>query len=396
VSLYVKGFGVAAVQDMAAMKNFANKYINMKQQTSATTETLNKGRTMIDFSGKTIYAGIDVHKKDWQIGLFHSGLVLGNHRITGRIEDLITFFKKQYPGAILKCVYESGAWGFTLQRQLSAAGIECIVVHAGDVPGSDKEKKNKSDKVDAVRLARHHAAGLLQAIFVPDEELQKERNLMRFRKKLTGDLTRSKNRLKSLLRFQGIIIPDNLDTPSWSKNFMTWVEEQVATDSLLRDTVDLMLEEVKIQRQLLLKTERKVRALMRTNKYEGKQKLLRSVVGIGPLTSTLFLLEVGDMNRFKNFDKLNNLIGFYPGSNSSGEKDIDTGISRRRHKELRTMLVEAAWQAVKKDPAMLEAYEQLTKRMKGNEAIVRIARKLLRRMRAVLISGVEYQKGVVK
>ncbi len=66
------------------------------------------------------------------------------------------------------------------------------------------------------------------------------------------------------------------------------------------------------------------------------------------------------------------------------------------HRELRTMLVEAAWQAVRQDPAMLEAYEQLTKKMKGNEAIIRIARKLLRRMRAVLISGVEYQKGVVK
>lgn len=368
----------------------------MKEQTSATTETLNKGRIMIDFSGKTIYAGIDVHKKDWQVGLFHSGLVLGNHRITGTMEDLIKFFNNNYAGAVIKCVYESGAWGFTLQRKLSAVKIECIVVHAGDVPGSDKEKKNKTDKVDAVRLARHHAAGLLQAIYVPDEELQKERNLMRFRKKLTGDLTRSKNRLKSLLKFQGIIIPEKMDNPSWSNNFIVWVEEQVANDSLLSDTVALMVEEVKLQRQLLLKTEKKVRALMGSEKYCAKQKLLRSVVGIGPLTSTLFLLEVGDMKRFKNFDRLNNLVGFYPGSNSSGQKDIDTGISSRKHKELRTMLIEAAWQAVRKDPAMLEAYEQLTKRMKGNEAIVRIARKLLRRMRAVLISGIEYQKGLVK
>jgi transposase len=368
----------------------------MKEQTSATTETLNKGKTMIDFTGKTIHAGIDVHKIDCQVGLFYAGLVLGNHRMASNGADLIDFFKKQYPGAVIKCVYESGAWGFTLQRQLSAAGIECIVVHAGDVPGSDKEKKNKTDKVDAVRLARHYAAGLLEAIYVPDEELQKERNLIRFRKKLIGDLNRSKNRVKSLLKFQGIIIPENMDNPNWSNNFILWVEEQVAKDSLLRDTVELMLEEVKLQRQLLLKTERKVRALMSGVKYAAKQKLLMSVVGIGPITSTLFLLEVGDIKRFKNFDCLNNLIGFYPGSNSSGEKDIDTGISSRKHKQLRSMLIEAAWIAVKKDPAMLEAYEQLTKRMKGNEAIIRIARKLLRRMRAVLISGVEYQKGIVK
>jgi len=368
----------------------------MKQQTSATTETLNKGRTMIDFTGKTIHVGIDVHNKDWQVGQFHAGLVLGNHRITGNSRELIDFLKKRYAGATLKCVYESCAWGFNLQRQLTAAGIECIVVHAGDVPGSDKEKKNKTDKVDAVRLARHHAAGLLKAIHVPDEELQKERNLVRFRKKLVGDLTRSKNRLKSLLKFQGIGIPEKMDNPNWSKNFITWIEQQVANDPLLHHTVELMLEEVRLQRQLLLKTEKKLRQLMRSEKYAATTKLVRSVVGVGPILSTLFLLEAGDIRRFKGFDPLNNLIGFYPGSNSTGDKDIDTGISKRKHKQLRTMLVEAAWQAIRQDPAMLDAYQQLTKRMKGNEAIIRIARKLLRRIRAVLISGQEYQIGVVK
>jgi transposase len=368
----------------------------MKEQTSATTETLNKGKTMIDFTGKTIHVGIDVHDKNWQVGQVHAGLVLGNHSISGNSKELIDFFKKRYRGATLKCVYESCAWGFNLQRELSVAGIECIVVHAGDVPGSDKEKKNKTDKVDAVRLARYHAAGLLKAIYVPDEELQKERNLMRFRKKLVGDLTRSKNRLKSLLKFQGIDIPENMDNSHWSKNFIKWIEEQAAKDRLLQDTLELMLEQVKLQRQLLLKAERKLRALMSSEKYAAKSKLLRSVVGIGPKVSTLFLLEVGDIRRFKGFDQLNNLVGFYPGSNSSGDKDIDTGISKRKHKELRTMIIEAAWQAVRQDPAMLEAYEQLTKRMKGHEAITRIARKLLRRMRAVLISEVEYQKGVVK
>ncbi|MGI8636039.1 MAG: IS110 family transposase, partial [Segetibacter sp.] len=81
----------------------------MKQQTSATTETLHKGRTMIDFTGKTIYVGIDVHKKDWQVGQSHAGVVLGNHRITGNSTELINFFKKRYVAVIWKCVYESCA-----------------------------------------------------------------------------------------------------------------------------------------------------------------------------------------------------------------------------------------------------------------------------------------------
>jgi transposase len=368
----------------------------MKQQTSATTETSNKGRVMIDFTGKTIYVGIDVHKKDWQVGQFHAGLVLGNNRIAGNSNDLIDFLKKRYAGASLKCVYESCAWGFNLQRQLTSAGIDCIVVHAGDVPGSDKEKKNKTDKVDAARLARHHAAGLLKAIHVPDEQLQKERNLMRFRKRLVGDLTRSKNRVKSLLKFQGIDIPEQMDSSHWSANFIKWIEEQAAKDPLLQDTIELMLEEVKMQRQLLLKTEKKLRLLMKSDRYAPKAKLLTGVPGVGPQLSTLFLLEVGDIKRFRGFDELNSFIGFYPGSNSSGEKERNTGISKRRHNQLRTMIVEAAWQAIRKDPALLDAYQQLTKRMEGNEAIIRIARKLLRRMRGVLINGQGYEKGVVK
>ena len=96
----------------------------MKQQTSATTETFNEGKTMIDYTGKTIHVGIDVHKKDWQVGQYYNGVVLGNHRITGNSSELIDFLKKRYGGATLKCVYESCAWGFNLQRQLTAAGIE--------------------------------------------------------------------------------------------------------------------------------------------------------------------------------------------------------------------------------------------------------------------------------
>lgn len=370
----------------------------MKEQTSATTETLSKSKTKtkVDFTGKMIYVGIDVHKKDWQVGLVYNGLVLGNHRMSADSAGLIKFFKAHYSGAVLRCVYESSAWGFNLHRQLSGAGIDCIVVHAGDVPGSDKEKQNKTDKVDAVRLARHHAAGLLKGIHVPDERLQKERNLLRLRKRILGDLNRCKNRLKSLLKFEGITIPENLDKPHWSKNFISWIEEQMAKDALLADTLELMLEEIKMLRQILLKTEKKLRLLMQSDRYAAKAKLLTTVPGVGPQLSTMFLLEIGDVKRFHGFDALNNLVGFYPGSHSSGDKEISTGLSKRRHSQLRTMLVEAAWQAIRKDPALLDAFDQLTKRMKRNDAIIRIARKLLRRMRAVLMTEQEYEKGIVK
>jgi transposase len=314
--------------------------------------------------------------------------------MTSNSGALIEHLRNHYPGAEFKCVYESCAWGFNLQRKLTEAGMQCIVVNAADVSTSDKERKRKTDKVDALKLARHHASGELKAIHVPDETIQKERNLIRYRTRLVIDINRSKNRLKSLLKYQGIEIPVQYARNNWSGNFMKWIEDQAAKDDMLKDSLLLMLEQMKLLRQLLLKIEKKIREL-RNGKYELKAKLAMSVPGIGPTTAMLFLLEVGDLTRFKGFDALNDFIGFCPDTASSGETDRDRGITSRRHKQMRRALIEAAWQAIRIDPALLESYQTLTKRMKNSQAIIRIARKLLRRLRTVLLSGTPYQKGVI-
>ena len=367
----------------------------MRQQTSATTETRIKGRTIIDFTGKTLFVGIDVHQKDYQVAIVHEQLCLGNHRMGANAKKLIEHLLNRYSGADFKCVYESSAWGFSLQRQLTAAGMECIVVNAADVATNDKERKRKTDRVDALKLARDHASHNLKGIHIPDEEIQKERNLIRYRKRLVEDLNRSKNRLKSLLKYQGIDIPENFGKTNWSKNFMSWVEAEAKKDPLLQDVMLLMLGQIKLLRALKLKVEKKLREMMNGDKYNQRAKLVSSVPGIGPVNAMLFMLEIGDIKRFKGFDPLNDFVGFCPDTDSSGETQRDTGLTTRSHKQLRTALIEAAWEAIRIDPALLECYKQLTKRMPGNKAIIRIARKLLRRTRAVLISGIPYQKGVV-
>ena len=365
----------------------------MRQQTSAASETLTEGRNIIDFTGKTIYVGIDVHQIDYQVAKVIDGICLGNHRMKADHRELIEHLRSRYPGAAFKCVYESCAWGFTLQRQLHRAGMDCIVVHAADVSTTDKEKRRKTDKVDALKLARDHEAKQLKGIHVPDEDIQKDRNLIRFRKKLVGDLSRSKNRLKSLLKYQGIDIPVQFGKGCWSYKFMEWIEQEAKKDPLLKETLLLMLEEVRSLRQLLLKTERKLTELMKC-RYEQRVRLAMSVPGIGRTLAMLYVLEIGDVSRFKGFDALTSLVGFCPDTHSSGDTERDRGITTRRHKQLRSGLLQAAWRAIRIDPALLEAYEQLTKRMNNKQAIIRIARKLLRRMRAVLLSGVPYQNGV--
>ena len=366
----------------------------MKKQTSAAPEAGVKGKNIISFQGKTIYVGIDVHQKDYQVAKIVDGVCLGNHRMNADGDTLIKHLTGHYPGADFHCVYESCAWGFNLQRQLTKAGMSCIVVHAADVATNDKERRRKTDKVDALKLAQSLEAGYLKGIHIPTEVNQKQRSLIRYRGQLTSDLSRCKNRLKSTLKFNGIDIPEQYDNSSWSKNFMVWIEQQAMNDQYLKDTLLLMLDQVKTLRQLLLVTERKLRQLTKEY-YESQAKIATSVPGIGPVTAMLFLLEIGDINRFKNFDALNDFVGFCPDTANSGETNRSRGLTSRRHKKLRSGLVEAAWVAIRVDPALLEAYQTLTKRMKGVHAIIRIARKLLSRLRAVLINQVPYQIGII-
>jgi len=102
-----------------------------------------------------------------------------------------------------------------------------------------------------------------------------------------------------------------------------------------------------------------------------------------------------DMGRFKTLEKLASYVGLVPSVQSSDETEINLGISQRRNKYLRSMLVEAAWIAVKKDPALTMKFNQLSRRMNRNKAIVRIAKILLSRIRHVWNKQEPYVMAVI-
>jgi transposase len=110
---------------------------------------------------------------------------------------------------------------------------------------------------------------------------------------LQCNLVRTKNRLKRELKFQEITLPKKCNNSGWSRNFLAWIEEQAQRDEDLEDTLLLMIEQVKLLCTLLLKAERKPRELMRSSEYISKSRVLRSIHGVGPLTTMLYLPEVG-------------------------------------------------------------------------------------------------------
>jgi len=353
----------------------------------------------LDFNGQNIYVGIDVHLKSWSVEVLSEHSSLKKFRQNPEPEALHKFLAANYPGASYHSVYEAGFCGFWIHEKLARLGINNIVVNPADVPTMVKEKLRKTDAVDCGKLARELRSGTLKGIYVPGTETLEIRSLIRLRNTLVKDITRGKNRIKSLLRFHGIEIPEQFTRCSvgnWSKRFLGWLREVRLSTEYGRKALDLHIEQFVRLRGMLLEETRAVRSLSRSGSFAEPLRLLMTVPGIGITTGISLLTEIDDIGRFACADQLASYIGLIPMCHSSGEKEGTGDMTVRKHAMLRCYLIEAAWIAIRKDPAMTMAYEQYRKRMIAQKAIVKIARKLVNRIFFVLKRKQEYVPCVVK
>jgi transposase len=303
--------------------------------------------------------------------------------------------RENYPGAAYRVVYEAGFCGFKYQREFKEAGIDCIVVHPADVPVMDKEKQRKCDTVDCRKLSKTLSSDDLVGIYIPSVEQQDDRSVIRAYQQFVKDQTRFKNRIKGWLNFHGIPMLDNDEHAYWSNNFIQWLKNLSLSPSA-RVSLNLLIEGYLQARKMVLAATREVRSLSKQERYKEKIKLLRSIPGIGEISALLFVTEIGDITRFKGLDPLCDYVGIVPKVHGSGEKEYVGGLTHRGHHELRDAVIEASWVAIRLDPAMTMCYNEYCKRMKKNKAIIKVARKMLNRIRFVMKNQTEYVPSVVE
>lgn len=201
-------------------------------------------RKELNFEGQNIYVGIDVHKKSWSVAVLSESLLLKKFRQDPQPDALHKFLVVNYPGAVYHSVYEAGFCGFWIYYRFTELGFNNIVVNPGDVPTMSKEKLRKTDAVDCHKLARGLRAGDLQGIYVPDAQKLEIRSLIRLRISIVKDSTREKNRIKALLHFYGIRIPEQFDSLQsyWSRRFIKWLQEIELSTEYGRKTLDMHID----------------------------------------------------------------------------------------------------------------------------------------------------------
>jgi len=351
----------------------------------------------LNFNGQDIYVGLDTHKKTWKVALYHNDIALRTFAQDPEPEKLVRHLRKNFPGATYHCAYEASYCGFWIQKALKKSGVNCIVVNPADVPTTDKEKKFKTDKRDCGKIARSLRNGELDAIYIPSDECLEDRNLVRLNKDMVRNSTRYKNKIKAILYFYGINMPKEFKNPNthWSINYYNWLKGIKLKTESGTSSLQFYIRESIHANMLVRETTKKLVDLSRKEKYAKKIKLLRSIPGIGLKSALTLLTELEDIRRFQTLDKLCAYVGLVPNTKSTGEKERIGEMTNRGNAHLKTIIIESAWMAVRHDPALLLQYQKYIKHMKSNNAIIRIAKKLLNRIRYVLINEIEYNKNVL-
>lgn len=346
-----------------------------------------QGSEKLDFTGQAIYVGIDVHKKQWHVFVMSKYKEHKGFSQPPKAAVLGGYLRSNFPGATYYSVYEAGFCGFWPHQELLREGIDNIVVNPADVPSMDKEKKNKSDKVDCRKLCRGLRNGDLKGIHIPDRVQLEERGLVRLRMTLTRDIRRCKCRIKGMLNLYGIDCPSS----SWSTIFINRLKALKLNTASGTFALQTFIQQLEQSSELRKGVARQLRNLIKDEKYAEPIKLLHTIPGVGLVTALTVFTEVGNTSRFKSIDQLCSYIGLVPSLHASGETQHIGNLSPRKSTHIMAVLIESAWSAVGKDPALMQAYHKLCSRMKGQEAIIRIARKLVARMRYVLLNRTQYE-----
>jgi len=146
-------------------------------------------------------------------------------------------------------------------------------------------------------------------------------------------------------------------------------------------------------REQLLEVTKQLRHQVKTY-YPGIYKSLMTAPGIGPIVAMCLIAEIGDISRFKSYKHLASYVGFIPRSHQSGDKDPKGKLTYRSNKYLHSSLVEAAWTAMRYDPALLKYYKDRIVKYDSRIVIIKIAHKLLNRIRQVWMTQNQYQMGL--
>jgi transposase len=287
-----------------------------------------------------VFVGLDTSKQKISVAVAEAGRS-GEVRFVGDIdsapamvERLVTKLAKRHQK--LRFCYEAGPTGYGLYRQITALGHDCAVVAPSLIPQRPGERV-KTNRRDAVSLAKLHRAGELTAVWVPDPAHEAVRELVRARETAVEELRRARQHLQSFLLRHGRIFTGRT---AWSRAHTRWLCEQRFDHPAQHIVLTEYRPAIEEAEARLERLTQEVREIVATWSMAPVIAAYQAVRGVAFMTAVTFAAEVGDVCRFDNPRQLMAYLGLVPSENSTGERVRRGRITKSGNRRARRALIE--------------------------------------------------------
>lgn len=317
----------------------------------------------------TYWIGLDVHKRTIVTAVVDGdGKRAGGATLKPSRAELLEWIGRWAETGEVRIALESSGSSAWVTYTLLDAEYDVIAVHPGHVRAI-AETKQKSDRLDAGKLAELHRLGALRGVRIPEEGERASRALSRQLRRLVGCRTRAKNTVTSVLTELNHVCRW---TDTFGKSGRRWLAGLTLRPEYRR-IIDQQLAQIDLLTRQVVSLEEEL--------ADGVESLplyalARTVPGIGPQLGSVITLEFGDIRRFTSANAASSYSGLIPSTFQSGEKRRGGSITREGNPRLRWALVQAALQLVRLDPGAKAKYTRLRNRLKRHKARVAMARHL--------------------
>ena len=291
----------------------------------------------------TIYVGIGVSKDKAAVAMASGGVhdkFLGFGTFENAPASVNRLLKKlSGGGSPVSVCYEAGPTGYGLYRHVRAFGFECCVVAPWLIPVRAGERV-KTDRQDAIRLARLLRAGELTPIWVPDETHEAMRDLVRARESAAEDQRHKRQLVSAFMLRHGRVYHR---TKPWTMRYRRWLQSQNFSHPAHQIALQEMLQAERNATERVARLTGHIEALVPEWNLAPAVNALQALRGVALISAVTFMAEIGDVRRFETPVKLMAYLGLVPSEYSTGKTTKRGGITRAGNSRVRHKLIEGAW-----------------------------------------------------
>ena len=305
---------------------------------------------------------------------------------------LLAVLKNYHPDLV---VIESCGLAGWVHDICTEEGYEVLVCNPNQEAWKWKRIKRKTDRDDALKLAKLAALEQLVPVYIPCRQQREYRRLVKYRQVVLGRINRVQNNIRAIFAQRGMEMVRG--QKAWALERLELIAQhrqplaECSLDELWRGELDLELIQLEHLRQHQHEIHKQLKALARADE---RVQLLQTIPGVGRKTAEVVVAYLDDPHRFQNARQISSYAGMVPRRFQSGEMDRQGRIHKRGPRQLRSALVEAAWLMLRYNPWAKSVYERLTsgQKTRKKKAIVAVARKLLVRCWVMLLRKEPWNK----